>query len=219
MGEPFRIYSHGDYRPIACAVDLQRVEVYAADRSPALAPEFDGAPDAYRGQPWAPVPTEAELALAHGDAFGITTPLVGGSRACVVERSVEAEGQRVGLSRAHPTAHVEDGLPEHIAMTADLFAVEPNRSEGVQPVELEEQPLIGLERVRRAVEREAVPPLPLFQPGAPLYVAVVEGIFYPSGGHQRPVHVSGHGDIDPIAGVEPLRKGADGDALTRSEIS
>jgi hypothetical protein len=137
----------------------------------------------------------------------------------VVERSVEAEGQRVGLSRAHPTAHVEDGLPEHIAMTADLFAVEPNRSEGVQPVELEEQPLIGLERVRRAVEREAVPPLPLFQPGAPLYVAVVEGIFYPSGGHQRPVHVSGHGDIDPIAGVEPLRKGADGDALTRSEIS
>ena len=104
-------------------------------------------------------------------------------------------------------------------MTTDLFAVEPDRSEGVQPVEDEEQALIGLERFRRAVEGEAVPPLQLFQPGAPLFVAVVEGIFYSSGGHQRPVHVSGHTDVDPIARVEPLCEGVGGDSLTRSEIS
>jgi hypothetical protein len=32
------------------------------------------------------------------------------------ERSVEAEGQDVGFSGAHPTAHVEDRLQEHAAV-------------------------------------------------------------------------------------------------------
>src|SRR5215211_4226653 len=217
-GESFRLYSHGHYRPVACAVDLQRVEVNAADRSPALPPELDGAPDAYRGQPRAPVPAEAELGLAHGDAFGVATPLVGGSRARVIERSVETEGQRVWFSGAHPTAHLEDRLPEHVAVPTDLFAVEPDLHEGVHPVEDEEQPLVGLKGFRRTFERETVPPLPLFHPGASLFVAVVEGIFYSPGVHQRPVNIPGDRDIYPVAGVESLREGARGDALTRSEI-
>src|SRR5215217_4874000 len=130
-------------------LDLKSVEVHPADRGPALAPEFDGAPDAYGGQAWAPVPAEAELGLTHSGAFGVPAPLIGGTLARVVERAVEAQGKRVGLSRAYPPTHVEDCLPEHIAMPADLLAVEPDRREGVQPVEDEEHPLIGPERFRR----------------------------------------------------------------------
>jgi hypothetical protein len=118
----------------------------------------------------------------------------------VVEWAVEAQGERVVLSGTYAPVHVEDRLPEHVPVSPQLLAVESDRRGGVQAVADEEQPLVGLERFRRAVEGEVVSPPAPFHPGALPLVAVVEGAcLYSSGGHQRPVHVPGHGDVDTVA--------------------
>ena len=80
----------GHQRLLACAVDLERGEVNAADGCPSLPAQLYWAPDAYGGQPGALVPAEAELGLAYGDALRVPAPLVGDRLTRVVERALEA---------------------------------------------------------------------------------------------------------------------------------
>src|SRR5215210_637382 len=196
--EPLRFNADGDRSLLPVRGEVERVEVDARDGGSALAVQLYGAPDPDSREPRSPVPPEAELRLAHKDAFGVASPLVGVLFASVIQRSVEEDGEGILLPETHLASHVEDGLPEHIGVTSDLLAVEPDGGESVEALEDEAQPLVELKRFFGPVKTYAIPPLAILDPGAPVFVTVVEGVLDVACGYERAVDVSWHRHVEPV---------------------
>jgi hypothetical protein len=125
----------------------------------------------------------------------------------VVERAVEEKDEGV-FPWTYEISNVEDGLAEHVGVTSEFLAVQSDGGEGIEALEDEAQPFAGSERFLGTVEGHAVPPLAVFDPGALLFVAVVEGIFNASGGDEGRMNVSGNVRVEPPRMVEILLEGA-----------
>src|SRR5215211_8361478 len=70
----------------------------------------------------------------------------------------------------------------------------------------------------RAIEGDAVPPLSILDPGALLFITVVERVFDAPCVEQSPVHVPWHGDGDPTFLLEAFLESPYPDPLTRREV-
>jgi hypothetical protein len=135
----------------------------------------------------------------------------------VVERAIEEKDEGV-LPWTYEITNVEDGLAEHVGVTSEFFAVQPDGGEGVEAVEDEAQPLAGLERFLGTIEAHAIPPLAVFDPGAPVFVTVVEGILDAPCVEQGPVHIFWYWDGDPTFLIETFLESPGLDPLTRGEV-
>jgi hypothetical protein len=135
----------------------------------------------------------------------------------MVERPVEQNGEGV-LPRAYEITNVEDGLMEHIGVPSDLLAVQVDGGEGVEAVEDEAQPLVGLEWFVGSVEAHAIPPLAVLDPDAPIFVTVVERILDAPRLKQSPVDVPWYGDWDPAFLIKAFLESPGPDSLTRSKV-
>src|SRR5688500_7147786 len=102
--EPLRFDADGDRSPLSVRVEVERVEVHARDCGPALAAQVYGTPDPDGREPRSPVPSEAELRLAHKDALGVSPPLVSVLFADMIQRSVEEDGESILLPETHPAS-------------------------------------------------------------------------------------------------------------------
>src|SRR5439155_6220945 len=108
-----------------------------------FAAQLDRPPDADSGQTRAPVPAVPELGLAHRRPLRIAPPGAVLLLRRVIQRSIEADSQRIGLAEPEPPANVEDRRAEHVGMLAKLLAVQPDRGERIEAVEDQSQPLVG----------------------------------------------------------------------------
>jgi len=114
-------------------------------------------------------------------------------------------------------SYVEDGLAEHIGVVSEFLAVQVDGGEGVDAVEDETQTLVESRGDFRAIEGDAVPPLSILDPGAFLFVTVVERVLDAPSGEKCGVNVAWHGDGDPAFLLETFPENPGPDPLTRRE--